>query len=119
MAAERETNEDMLWGISLLPVIKDALGIGGEVHSVSLHFEYGMYATATLDDGSGNKFERQLTIFGTNAVSEALGAPKGLNAITMDISWSDFAICSCRYFPIAGDMLELAKILASPAEVPF
>lgn len=109
------SDERFLWGNIALPVIIEALGgfdgaapaVGdGEVYGVSLHFEYDKFATATIfyHDGTPEAFQceevRQLPILGTNVISAALGAPRGLQAITIDIERDMFTVVNCRYAPI-------------------
>lgn len=101
MDTTNETDiEDNIWGNTLLPAVMDAIGIDGDAKGVRLHFEYGEYATATIMRDDQDDAVHILPLFGTNVISEALGAPKYLQAITIDIEKDMFAICHCRYVPL-------------------
>lgn len=96
--------KDHIWGITLLPAVMEAIGIEGDVKGVRLHFEFGNYATATIMRDGYDDLVRQLPLFSTRAISEALHAPKGMQAITLEIMKDKFAICYCRYFPIEASL---------------
>jgi hypothetical protein len=114
---EDESVEEMIWGNNLLPLVLEALGgVYGEPNGIRLHFEYRCYATATIMHDFDSDQIRQLPIWGTGAVADALGAPKGLQALTLDIRKDNFVICYCRYAPIKASLVELVSSLASPVE---
>lgn len=120
MAVERELNdEEAIWSNNVLPAVLDAIGSfeGSKVYGIRLHFEYGRYATATIMFGCGSEIERGLSIFGTNAVSAALAAPRYLQAITVDIQKDCFVIINCRYAPTDMKLADLVNALAAPVEV--
>lgn len=91
------------WGNIWLPAVLEAIG-GFEgytkVYAIKLHAEYGQFAIATILHGAGSELTRILPHFGTEWLSVALNAPRGLQAITVNIEEGFFVICQCRYAPI-------------------
>lgn len=103
-----KSDDDYCWGNTWLPAVLEAIrdaphvsgGFEGKVYGIRLHAEYGMFATATIMHGCGSEITGILPHFGTNWLSAALGAPRGLQAITVDIHEEKFVIVHCRYAPI-------------------
>lgn len=97
------TDDNACWGDLWLPDVLEAIGGfegSAKVYSIHLRAEYGTFATATIKFGCGSEIVRVLPHFGTNWLSAALNAPRGLQAIAVDIEEKSFVIVYCRYAPI-------------------
>lgn len=108
------TEDHHCWGTIWLPVILEAIGGfdgNSKVYGISLHAEYGQFATATILHGAGGWLMRVLPHYGTNWLSSVLNAPRGLQAITLDCNEDEFIIAHCRYAPIDMSVLELCAAL--------
>lgn len=111
-------DEELIWGNTLLPIILDAIGdIDGNVTGITLHAEYAMFATATIVRPELEDEFRILPHFGTEWMSPSLAAPRGLQAITLEIAQDFFAIVNCRYLPIEASVDKLVAALKVVEEV--
>lgn len=113
----KEVTDNDIWGTYALPYVLMAIGgFDGKVYGITLHAEYGSYATATIKFGCGSEITRGLPHFGTNWLSAIVGAPKGLQAITLDVNEGEFVIAHCRYAPIDMSVIGLCNALLKASE---
>jgi hypothetical protein len=106
------STDNDIWGNTWLPAVLDALGDYPEkTYAVRLHFEYDMPATATFLHGDGSELTRILPLKGTNVLSVAMGAPRGLQALTINIEEGVFVIAECRYAPIEASLEQVIAAL--------
>ena len=101
-----------VWGEYVLPKLIEALGeIEGEVTAIKLHFGYGQFAVATISRKGLEDLVKILELFGTGDVTDMLGAPKYLQALTLDIRRGQFMIVECRYLPLGIALDEFVATL--------
>lgn len=111
-------DDDLIWGNTLLSIVLEAIGgIDGNVTGITLHAEYGMFTTVTIRRPGLADEMRTLPHFGTEWLSPALAAPRGLQAITVDIAKEMFTIVNCRYVPIEASIDKLIAALKAVSAI--
>lgn len=109
-------SEDLLWGDYALPAILDALGVSQEgAQGVSLHFEYGQFATATITREGVDDEMHYLPgyQYGTNCVSPSLTLPKGVQAITVHVGKGQFTTVETRHVPISTQLSQFLDAIGA------
>jgi hypothetical protein len=104
--------EDVIWSKNFIAVIQEIVGdssVGFE--SCTLHLEYGQLANITFSKKGWEDQVYFCDIYGTNALSDVVKMPQGVQAITLTCKVGEYTTGQVRFVPVDPEWLKFFESL--------